>query len=141
MAFFDSSLSVFLITDTVGSLRDITPYVVSIDGLPGERELGDVTALGDTGHKFQPTLQNVTFTLELLWSNDAGVGADTVLGPLLTHTSAVAFQYGPSGSTAGKVKYSGSAWVKAYPINSSAGKMVSARCEFQVHGVVTRGTF
>ena len=141
MALFDSQQSVFQITDTGASLRDITPYVVSIDGLPGPRELAEATSLNDTGRKFYPTLENVVITLELLWSDDANVGSDTVLGPLRTHSAAVAFDYGPEGKTGGDVKYSGNAWVRDYRITSRVGNMVTARCELQVNGTVTRGTY
>lgn len=141
MAFFDSSISIFQITDTGSTLRDISPYIVSIDGLPGPREFGDVTVLGDGGHKWNPTLENVSVTLELLWSDDASVGSDTVLGPLRSHTAAVAFDYGPEGKTAGDIKYSGNAWVEDYSIVSRVGNMVTARCVLRVNGTVTRGTY
>ena len=142
MAFFDSSLSIFQITDvSPGTLRDISPYIVSIEGLPGPREFGDVSVLGDTGHKWQPTLENVVIALELVWSDDALVGSDTVLGPLREHTAAVVFDYGPEGKTGGDVKYSGSAWVEDYRILTRVGTMVTARCQLKVHGVVARGTY
>lgn len=141
MSFFDSQQSVFQITDTGATLRDITPYIVAIDGLPGPRELGEATTLNDGGRKWYPTLENATITLELLWSDDANVGADTVLGPLRTHTAAVAFDYGPEGKSSGDVKYSGNAWVRNYQIVSRVGNLVAARCELAVNGQITRGTY
>lgn len=141
MALFDSQQSVFQITDTGSTLRDITPYIVSIDGLPGPRELAEATTLNDSGRKFYPTLENVVITLELLWSDDANVGSDTVLGPLRTHNAAMAFDYGPEGKSGGDIKYSGNAWVRNYQITSRVGNMVAARCELQVNGTVTRGTY
>ena len=142
MAFFDSSLSVFQITDVAGpTLRDISPYIVSIDGLPGPREFGDVTVLGNGGHYWQPTLENVTISLELLWSDDSDVGSDTVLGILRTHTAAVAFDYGPEGKGNGDIKYSGNAWVEDYRILSRVGNMVTARCVLKVNGTVGRTTY
>ena len=138
---FDSGQSVFQITDTGAVLRDITPYIVSIDGLPGPRELSEATTLSDTGRKWYPILENVVVTLELLWSDDADVGSDTVLGPLRTHTAAVAFDYGPEGKVAGDIKYHGNAWVRNFQILSRVGQMVSARCELQVNGTVTRGVY
>jgi hypothetical protein len=138
---FDSQDSIFEITDTGAVSRDISPYIVSIDGLPGPRELADATSINETGRKFHPTLENSVITLELLWSDDADVGSDTVLGPLRTHTAAVAFKYGPEGKTAGDVKYSGSAWVRNYQITTRVGSMVLARCELQVNGAVARGVW
>lgn len=141
MAFFDSQESVFLLDDTGSTQRDLSPYITSIDGLPGPRELSEATALGDGGRKFHPSLENVVITLELMWSDDASVGPDTVLGPLRTHSSAVDFEYGPEGQTSGDIKYSGTCWVRNYKITSRVGSLVMATAELQVNGQVTRGTF
>jgi len=139
---YDSGKSVFQITDvTPGQLRDITPYIVAIDGLPGPRELAEATTLNDTGRKFYPILENVVITLELLWSDDAESGSDTVLGPLRTHSLAVTFDYGPEGKVPGDIKYYGFAWVRNYQILSRVGQMITARCELQVNGKVERGTY
>ena len=51
MAFFDSKTSVFQITDTAASLRDLSAYITAINGLPGPRNLLDVTTLADSGNK------------------------------------------------------------------------------------------
>lgn len=140
--FFDSQLSVFQITDvSPGTLRDITQYVVSIDGLPGPREMADVTVLPNEGRYWSPTLENVTITLELLWSDDSLTGSDTVLGPLREHGVAVAFDYGPEGKGNGDIKYSGNALVEDYRILSRAGNMVTSRCQLKVNGKVARGTY
>ncbi len=141
MTFFPSKDSVFQITDTAAQLRDISPYVLAIDGLPGVRELIEVTALGDSGRKFIPGLENVVITLELQWSDDASVGPDTVLGPLRTHTSAVAFDFGPEGKTGSDVKYSGTCWVRNFTAPVRMGDKVTARAELQVEGAVARGTY
>jgi len=138
---FDSQQSVFQITASVGGVKDITPYIVSIDGLPGPRELAEATTLNDTGRQYYPILENVVISLELLWSDDADVGSDTVLGPLRTHSAAVAFDYGPEGKVNGDIKYYGNALVRDYRILSRVGQMVTSRCELQVNGTVGRSTY
>lgn len=138
---FDSSESYFDIDDTGTVLRDISPYIVSIDGLPGPRTLGNATTIADTGTKWHPSLEDVVITLEMIWSDDALVGSDTVFGPLRTHTAAVDFRYGPEGSTGGDVKYSGTCWVRNYTSQVRVGNLVLARVELQVQGTVARGTF
>lgn len=134
MAFFDSKLSVFKIDDTGSTLRDVSPYITSIDGLPGPRRLYPVTALGDSGDKYHPGLQGATITLELMWSVDASVGPDTVFGPLRTHTSAVDFEYYPEGTT----KYSGTCWVEDFNIHTRVNNLVMATVVMKVDGTVTR---
>jgi len=140
MALFDSKNSIFQINDG-SSLRDISPYMVSIDGLPGPKELVDVTALGATGRAWQPGLENVVITLELNWSDDALVGPDTVLRLVRALTAATAWDYGPEGSGSGAQKYSGTCWYRNFTIQSRVGDWIRARAELQVEGAVSIGTY
>ena len=137
----DSQESVFFIDDTGDVSRDLSPYIVSVDGLPGPRELSDATALGAGGRKWHPSLENVIFNLELMWSKDTEVGPDTVLGPLRQHTSPTDFNYGPEGSTTGDIKYHGKCWVRNFKITTRVGNLVMAAAECQVNGQVSRGAF
>ena len=89
MAFFDSKVSKFLIDDTGGVQRDMSPYITEVRGLPGPRSLNEVTALGDSGARFIPGLEDVTITLSGIFDSTATSGPDAVLVPLRTHTSAV----------------------------------------------------
>lgn len=141
MAFFDSKVSKFRINDTGGILRDLSPYVTDVRGLPGPRTLNEVTALGDSGAKFIPGLEDVTITLSGMFDNTATSGPDAVLGPLRTHTSAVSFEYGPKGSATGDTKYSGTCWVVSYDLRSRVGSLVEWSTALQVEGTVTRETF
>ena len=141
MALFDSKTSVFQIVDIGGTLRDVSAYIKSIDGLPGGREMKDVTALGDAGRMHKPVLENVTIKLELMWSTDANVGPETIFGPLRTHTAATAFDYGLDGKTVGKVKYSGNCWVAEWVAPMRVGELTMGMVTMPVNGVVTRGTY
>ena len=136
MAVYDSGLTVFKITDTGASLRDVSAFITQLDGLPGPRELNDATGLNKTGREFHPTLQNAPFTIEFMWSDDALVGPDTVFGPLRTHTSPTAFEYYPKGGAS--PKYSGNCWVRNWQITTRVGSLLVGRAECQVNGTVTR---
>ena len=141
MAFFDSKVSKFLIDDTGGTQRDLSPYITDVRGLPGLRNLNEVTALGDSGAKFIPGLEDVTITLSGIFDDTSSSGPDAVMGPLRTHTSAVDFEYGPKGSGTGNAKYSGTCWVLSYDLRSRVGNLVEWSAALQVEGTVTRGTF
>ncbi len=141
MAFFDSKVSKFLIDDTGSVQRDLSPYLTDVRGLPGQRALNEVTALGDGGAKFVAGLENVAVELHGIFDDTATTGPDAVLGPLRTHTSAVDFEYGPEGSGTGDVKYSGTCWVVSYELRSRVGNLVEWSAVLQVEGTVTRGTF
>jgi hypothetical protein len=141
MAFFDSKVSKFLLDDTGGSQRDISAFITEVRGLPGARLLNEVTALGDSGARFIPGLEDVVILLAGLFEDTATSGLDAILGPLRTHTSAVDFEYGPEGSTTGDVKYSGTCWVAQYDLRSRVGSQVEWVCALQVEGTVARVVF
>ncbi len=141
MTFFDSKVSKFLIDDTGSVQRDLSAFLADVRGLPGPRNLNEVTALGDSGARFIPGLEDVAVSLAGIFDDTATSGPDAVLGPLRTHASAVDFEYGPEGSTAGDVKYSGTCWVLSYQLRSRVGNRVEWTASLQVEGTVARGTF
>ena len=141
MAFFDSRVSRFSLNDAGGTKRDLSTYVVDVRGLPGSRALNEVTALGDSGARFIPGLQDVAFSLSGLFDSTATSGPDAVLGDLRSHTAAVSFEYAPHGTATGAVKYGGKCWVVSYELRSRVGRLVEWTASLQVDGVVTRGTY
>ena len=139
MAKFDSSVSVLKLDDTGGTLRDISPYLTDVSGLPGPRNLNEITALGDTGSKFHPGLQNSTPSISGHYDTTATSGPDVVLGGLRTHTAAISFEYYPQGTGSG-FKYTGDIWVTDYTISSTVGSHVTFTASLQVDGVVARAS-
>jgi hypothetical protein len=51
------------------------------------------------------------------------------------------FVFGPAGSTAGNVKYTGEAIVTSYSISNPVGDVVTFSLDLQVTGAVTRTTY
>jgi len=141
MAFFDSEKSVFQIDDTGSTLRNLSAYINDFGGLPGPRQLSEITALGDGGTKWHPSLENVQISLAGTYDDTASSGPDEVLGALRTHSRANDFDYGPEGSSASSTKYSGTCWVSTYEIQSRVGDAVRWSATLQVEGEVTRGTY
>ena len=138
MAFIDGRGSRFRITDTDGAMRDLSAYISEVRGLPGERALNDVTALGDTGARFKQGADAVKFTLHGLFDGSAVVGADAVLGALRYHDVPTRFEYVPARLAAGSPRYTGECWVKSYEILSRAGEPMSWSATLQVEGETNR---
>lgn len=122
---------------TPGTLQNLTPYVDSVSGLPGARNLSEVTAFGDQGTKSIPGLENTTFTI----SGTLDPTVVTVVGVAHKASVTATFEYGPQGSGTGKVKYTGEAWVTEFTIDASVGDKVPYSATLQVDGVVTVGTY
>ena len=141
MAYAFGRASRFRIADAGGVMRDLSAHITEVSGLPGERALNEVTALGDSGARFIPAADSVAFTLRGLFDDAAQIGPDAVLGALRYHGAPTAFEYAPAGIAAGKARYSGSCWVAAYRLSSRAGEPVSWEATLQVDGGTTRGAY
>lgn len=138
MAFVHGKDSAFKLDNTSASLTDISQYVDSVDGLPGEVELADVTAFGDEGHKNIPGLENASVSVSGNW--DAAL--DAIFGTTVQWKAATrSFEFGPAGSTTGLVKYSAECWITNFTVSAGVADKVTWSATLQVDGVVTRGTF
>ena len=140
MAFIDGRGSRFRITDAGGTMRDLSAYITEVSGLPGERTLNDVAALGDSGARFKPGAESVMFTLRGIFDDSATLGADDVLGALRYHNAPVNFEYAPAGLATGSVRYAGKGWVAAYEIRSKGGELASWEARMRVEGTTGRTT-
>ena len=139
MAFFDSEVSVFILSDG-SSDRDISASLVGIDGLPGPRTLNEVTALGDGGRKFSPGLEDVTITLDAIYTSGSATSIDEVMDGISRGAAAVNFEYGPEGISSAP-KYSGTCWVENWTHQSRVGNRVESAITLRVEGKVTIGTY
>lgn len=143
MAKFNSRVSFFQVTDTGATLRDLSSYISEVSGLPGGRDMNEVTALGDTGEKNIAGLVRATISISGHYDDTATSGPEAVMGPLVAYTEDTerVFNYGPKGSTAGFVKYTGSVKWESFEISSRVGDIVSWTASGKVQGAVTRTTF
>lgn len=133
--------AVFQIVDTAGTTRNLSQYINSVTGIPGVRELMDVSALGDSGRRWISGLEQATIVLEGHFDTTTTTGPDAVLGVLRTNTTVSAWNYGPNGLAVGQIRYSGSGLIRNYVADARLGEVVVWRCEIENDGVVTRGTY
>ncbi|HEX6969861.1 MAG TPA: hypothetical protein VF174_13775 [Micromonosporaceae bacterium] len=141
MSFVHGKNAAFAIDDSGGTLRTISQYVDNVQGLPGGRNLSEVTAFGDSGTRSIPGLPNVSFSISGHFDSTATTGPHAVLNSLRTATSTASFEYGPEGDTSGKTKFSGECWLTEYTVDASVVDKVSFSASFQVDGDVTTGTY
>lgn len=141
MAFVHGKDSAFKLDDSGGTLRTLTTYVDNVSGLPGGRDLSEVTAFGDAGTKSIPGLQDISFKISGHFDSTATTGPNAVLNSLRTATATATFEYGPEGATTGKVRFTGECWLEEYEVEAEVGDKVSFSAEFKVDGTVTSNTF
>lgn len=141
MTFRHGKDAVFSLDDSGGTLRDVKIYLNSVTGLPGARQLSEVTAFTDQGTKSIPALANVTFSIAGHFDATATTGIFTVLNGLRTATATASFEYGPEGSTSGRVKMTGECWLTELTVDATVSDRVPIAASFQVEGVPGVGTY
>lgn len=141
MAFVHGKNTYINIADSAGTARDLSAYCDNVSGLPGARDLAEVTSFGANGTQSIPGLQNISFSIAGSFDPTATTGPHAVLNSLRSASAAQPFIHGPQGSTTGQVKFSGNCWLSSYEVESSVDDKVSFKAEFQVEGTVTVGVF
>lgn len=133
--------SVFKLDDSGGVLRDISPHVNNVSGLPGGRALSDTTAYGDGGERAIPGLASASFTVSGMADTTATTGTLAVLNGLRTTTATASFEYSPGGTATGLIKTAGECWLETLEIATSVTDKVPFTATFKLDGVTTDTTY
>lgn len=131
----------FSIDDSGGTLRAIYADLDNVSGLPGAAQLSEVTAFGDAGERFIRGLQGTTFTISGHFNTGSATASITVLNGLRTAEATSSFEYGPEGSTSGKVKYSGECWMESFTVDAAVKDKVPFSATFRLDDGLTVGTY
>lgn len=116
---------------------DLSTKVKTAD-FPREQDVPDVTAFNGNGFRqFAVGLQQGTFECEFFWDTTI----DTHLSGLLGYTTAVDFIYGPDGTTTGRPKYTGTAFLKTLSDPATVGDVKTFKGTFQITGTITRAVY
>jgi hypothetical protein len=137
--YFDAKVSIFKINDG-SQLRDISPYVLELKGLPGQFTVNDITTWGSLGERPGPGIFVAHFTMELLFNMITSVGVWTALNTMFSAQALRAFEYYPAGTTVGNAKISGSAYMPVFEITGRVRNEVNVHAEFHVDNAPTLGT-
>jgi hypothetical protein len=128
--------AVFKVDDSGGTLRDLSDASNSIS-FPREAEVLETTSFGSSDRTYIVGFKNQTISVE--GSFDATY--DGYLAGILGQDATVSFEYGPEGSTATRVKYTGECILTSYESSAGVGDVVNFSASFQITGAVTRGTY
>lgn len=129
----------FAVDDTGATLRDLSASCDNVD-FPRSRAADDDTTFGQGHMSSKAGLRSTTIRISGKF-NDAANDVDEVLDALLQYDTPVDYEYGPSGNTAGRVKYSGTCLCTSYTPSSPVDGVVTFTAEFEVQEDPTRGTF
>ena len=126
----------FKVDNSGGTLTNISDTLNSVT-FPREIETLETTSFGSSTRSYVVGFSDATISIE--GSFDATV--DAHLAGILGQEASVSFEYGPEGTTAGLVKYTGESFMTSYETSAGVGDIVTYSAEFQVTGAITRGAF
>jgi hypothetical protein len=104
--------------NSTGNWVNISAWVMSVDGLPGDREMADVTCGGGAvAHQWLVGMQSADISLECLFDQSTGSAYD-VLHSYGSDTYHRHWVYYPAGASSGYPMYHGQCWVKSLTLNA-----------------------
>lgn len=140
MAFSHGKGLVFKIDNAAGTIQVLTSYVDNVE-LSDDVDMGETTTAGVEDKTYVSGQATHTLSISGKWDDTASTGPDAVLSGLIGLETTSSFEYGPSGSSAGKVKKSGECFLTSYVVTSPADGVNIFTADFQVSGAVTTGVW
>lgn len=128
--------TVFKVDNSGGTLTDISNTLTDVS-FPQTIETAETTSFGSSAKTYIVGLSDSTVSV----SGNFDATVDAHLAAIVGKADSVSFEYGPEGSTATYVKYTGEALLTSYEKSGAIGDVVTYSAEFQVTGAVTRGTY
>ena len=125
----------FKIDNSGGTPTDISDTLNSVS-FPRDAEVVETTSFGSNDRTYIVGFKNGTFSVEGTYD----AATDAVLAGILG-ADAGSFEYGPEGTAASRIRYTGEAILTSYEVSGSVGDAVAYTASFQISGAVTRGTF
>ena len=128
--------TVFKVDNAAGSLTDISNTLTDVS-FPQSVDTAETSAFGSSAKSYVVGLTDATLSV----SGNFDATVDAHLAAIVGKADSVSFEYGPEGSTAGFVKYTGEALLTSYEKSGAIGDVVTYSAEFQVTGAITRGAY
>ena len=125
--------AVLKVADSGAVLRDVSA-VISKSHLKRSAETAETSALGSTSKSYIGGLKDATISLDGMADATVSGYLDGILG------AATTWEFYPSGTASGNIKYSGAAILTDVETGAEIGGVVSLTGTLQVSGDVTRAT-
>lgn len=136
MAFKHGKSAVFKVDNAGGTLTDISVYLNEITH-PRSIETGETTSFGNSAKTYLVGLTDSTVSIKGTWDSVV----DTHLAAVIGQEASLTYEYGPTGSTVGSIKYTGECYLTSFETTSPVADVVTFSAEFQVTGTVTRSAY
>ena len=140
MTQYHGKSTVFKMDDTGGTLRDISAYCDEVS-IKRENSTAETTTFGDSARDYLGGLMDATISVSGKWDDAATTGVDVVVGADLNAVATRSIEYGPSGTTTGRIKYTAEVIITSFEITGNFDDVVTFSMELQTTGGITRTTW
>jgi hypothetical protein len=140
MGFVHGKGAVFKIDNAAGTLQTLTAYITGAD-FGNTVDTAETTTMGSEVKTYVSGQSDGTLSISGNYDSTAATGPDVVLNGIIGLETTSTFEYGPEGSTTGKIKYTGECFLTAYNISAPVGDVVTFTADFQVTGAITKTTY
>lgn len=133
--------TVFKIDNSSNTLVDISTSCDNVS-FPRTIEMADTSAFGTSAKTYVVGLSDSKISASGKFDATTDAQIHGVIAAIDAGTLASAtFEYGPEGSTTGRVRYTGECLIASYEVSGQVSDMVPFSLELQVTGPVTRNTW
>lgn len=140
MAFYHGKGLAFKIDNAAGTLVVLSAYVTEVT-LDESIDVAETTTAGAEAKTYVSGQTDATLSISGNYDETAVSGPNVVLAALRGLETTSTFEFGPSGSTAGKAKKSGECFMTGFSTSAPSGGVVTFTADFQVTAGVTEGVW
>jgi len=140
MAFYHGKGLAFKLDNAAGTLQTLTAYVDSVE-LNNSVDMGETTTANVEDKTFVSGQAEHDLSISGKWDDTATTGADPILNGLIGLETSSTFEFGPAGSTSGKIKKTGECFMTGYKVSAPVGGVVTFTADFKITGAVTQTTW
>lgn len=136
--------SSFKLDNLANTLTDISTKLTNVD-FPSEAELLETTTFQATAKTYIVGFKDNKLSIQGRWDATIDSHLNAILGqgePTgQTANEGFDFEYGPEGTTTGKTKYTGKAYLVKFQRTGAVNAVSGFTAELQITGDTTRSTF
>lgn len=140
MAFYHGKGLALKLDNSAGTLQTMTSFVDSVN-LDNSVDMGETTTAGAEDKTYVSGQAAHDLSISGKWDDTTSTGPDAILFGLVGLETTSTFEFGPAGSTSGKVKYTGECFLTGYKCSTPVGGVITFTADFKITGAVTRTTY
>lgn len=137
MPFYHGKGLVLKLDNAAGTLQTLTSFIDSVD-INSSVDLGETTTAGAEDKTYVSGQAEHDLSISGKWDDTTSTGPDAIISGLVGLETTSTFEFGPAGSAAGKVKYTGEVFLTGYKRSTPVGGVITFTADFKLTAALSR---